>query len=146
MGVFAGCAYGPLFASALNRVEPRDAADASGVMVTVIQLGQVVGVAAFGTLFLDALSPQRPEPARPGTPSRSPRSAWPPRPRPPRRSPRYDPATPRSERPDEDLRRRRSPPGSGLQPSETVISEDGWGPVQRDGCFEKIRSFEKMTR
>ncbi|MFJ2861340.1 hypothetical protein [Kitasatospora sp. NPDC087314] len=31
---------------------PEDAADASGVMVTVIQLGQVVGVAVLGSVFL----------------------------------------------------------------------------------------------
>jgi MFS family permease len=56
MGLLAGCAYGQLFASALSRVRVQDAADASGVMVTVLQLGQVVGVATFGTLFLTALT------------------------------------------------------------------------------------------
>jgi hypothetical protein len=55
MGLLAGCAYGQLFASALSRVRVQDAADASGVMVTVLQLGQVFGVAAFGTVFLAAL-------------------------------------------------------------------------------------------
>jgi hypothetical protein len=55
MGLLAGCAYGQLFASALSRVRVQDAADASGIMVTVLQLGQVVGVAAFGTVFLTAL-------------------------------------------------------------------------------------------
>jgi hypothetical protein len=34
----------------------EDAADASGVMVTLIQLGNVVGVAVFGTLFFSSLS------------------------------------------------------------------------------------------
>ncbi|MFC9327800.1 MFS transporter [Kitasatospora sp. NPDC057015] len=52
LGLAAGCAYAPLFARALGRVAPRDAADASGVMVTVIQLGQVIGVALLGTVFL----------------------------------------------------------------------------------------------
>jgi hypothetical protein len=56
MGAFAGVAYGQLFASALSRVRVQDAADASGVMVTVLQLGQVLGVAVFGTLFLSALA------------------------------------------------------------------------------------------
>lgn len=56
MGLLAGCAYGQLFASALSRVRVQDAADASGVMVTVLQLGQVVGVAVFGTIFLSALT------------------------------------------------------------------------------------------
>jgi hypothetical protein len=58
MGLLAGCAYGQLFASALSRVRVQDAADASGVMVTVLQLGQVLGVAAFGTVFLSALTSQ----------------------------------------------------------------------------------------
>ncbi|MFI6157319.1 MFS transporter [Kitasatospora sp. NPDC051170] len=52
LGLVAGCAYAPLFARALARVAPEDAADASGVTVTVLQLGQVVGVAALGSVFL----------------------------------------------------------------------------------------------
>jgi hypothetical protein len=55
MGGAAGLAYGQLFASALSRVRVQDAADASGVLVTLIQLGQVLGVAVFGTVFLSAL-------------------------------------------------------------------------------------------
>ena len=55
MGLLAGCAYGQLFASALGSVRVEDAADASGVVVTLIQLGNVVGVAALGTLYLSAL-------------------------------------------------------------------------------------------
>jgi MFS family permease len=55
MGAVAGCAYGQLFASALSGVRVQDAADASGVVVTLIQLGQVVGVATFGSLFLSSL-------------------------------------------------------------------------------------------
>nr|WP_234443596.1 MFS transporter [Streptomyces sp. NRRL B-24484] len=61
-GVAAGCAYSPLFARALGRVDPADAADASGVMVTVLQLGQVIGVTLLGTVFLGAVS--YPAPAR----------------------------------------------------------------------------------
>jgi len=61
-GLAAGCAYSPLFARALSRVDPADAADGSGVMVTVIQLGQVVGVALLGTVFLGEVS--FPAPAR----------------------------------------------------------------------------------
>ncbi|MFJ6380670.1 MFS transporter [Kitasatospora sp. NPDC092039] len=52
LGLAAGCAYSPLFARALAGVAPEDAADASGVMVTVIQLGQVIGVAVLGSVFL----------------------------------------------------------------------------------------------
>ncbi|MER5864580.1 MFS transporter [Kitasatospora sp. NPDC002040] len=55
-GLAVGCAYSPLFGAALGRVDPADAADGSGVMVTVIQLGQVVGVALLGTLFLGRAS------------------------------------------------------------------------------------------
>ncbi|MEV8095522.1 MFS transporter [Kitasatospora sp. NPDC085879] len=55
-GLAAGCAYSPLFARALGRVAPVDAADASGVMVTVLQLGQVIGVTLLGTVFLGAVS------------------------------------------------------------------------------------------
>ena len=50
------CGYGQLFASALSRVRVQDAADASGVLVTMVQLGQVLGVAIFGTVFLSALA------------------------------------------------------------------------------------------
>ncbi|GAA4848430.1 MFS transporter [Kitasatospora terrestris] len=52
LGLAAGCAYSPLFGRALARVDPADAADASGVVVTLVQLGQVVGVAVLGTVFL----------------------------------------------------------------------------------------------
>ncbi|AVZ72983.1 hypothetical protein SLUN_13060 [Streptomyces lunaelactis] len=34
----------------------EDAADAGGLLVTVTQLGLVIGVAAFGTLFLNRLT------------------------------------------------------------------------------------------
>ncbi|MEU6040020.1 MFS transporter [Actinomadura sp. NPDC047616] len=38
--------------AALEGVPPEDAADGSGLLLTVMQLGQVVGVATVGTLFL----------------------------------------------------------------------------------------------
>ncbi|MDH6118737.1 MFS family permease [Kitasatospora sp. GAS204A] len=56
IGMSSGSAYSPLFARALNRVAAADAADASGVMVTMIQLGQVVGVALVGTIFLSSVN------------------------------------------------------------------------------------------
>ncbi|AUY51800.1 MFS transporter [Streptomyces sp. CB01881] len=62
LGLVAGCGYAPLFARALGGVAPADAADASGVMVTVIQLGQVVGVAVLGSVFLGGVD--LPAPAR----------------------------------------------------------------------------------
>ncbi|GAA5069816.1 MFS transporter [Streptomyces similanensis] len=56
-GVGAGLALGfsPTLTGALAAVRPEDAADASGLLATVAQLGQLIGVAAFGTLFLSRL-------------------------------------------------------------------------------------------
>jgi MFS family permease len=46
-------AYSPLMARTLLKVPVADAADATGVIVTVVQLALVVGVATFGTLYLN---------------------------------------------------------------------------------------------
>lgn len=46
-------AFSPLMTRVLTRVPVAIAADASGVIVTVNQLGFVVGVATFGTLYLN---------------------------------------------------------------------------------------------
>jgi hypothetical protein len=46
-------AFGPLMTRVLSRVPVAIAADASGVIVTVNQLGIVVGVATFGSLYLN---------------------------------------------------------------------------------------------
>ncbi|CAM5695812.1 MULTISPECIES: MFS transporter [Streptomyces] len=56
-GLALGAAYGPLFGLALSRVAPADAADASGLMNTVIQIGQVLGIAVIGTLYLSRVAP-----------------------------------------------------------------------------------------
>jgi hypothetical protein len=53
-------AFSPLVTQALVRVPLPEAADASGVLTTALQLSQAVGVAAFGSLFLTL-------DARPGT-------------------------------------------------------------------------------
>ncbi|MFF3557254.1 MFS transporter [Streptomyces tsukubensis] len=53
LGAGLAAAYSPALAGALATVRTEDAADASGLLVTVTQLGQIVGVAAFGALFLD---------------------------------------------------------------------------------------------
>ena len=53
--VLGGClalAFSPLVTHALAGVRPADAANASGLLTTTLQLGQAVGVAAFGSLFL----------------------------------------------------------------------------------------------
>ncbi|MFJ3641748.1 MFS transporter [Streptomyces sp. NPDC090108] len=55
VGVGLALAFGPTLTGALATVRPEDAADASGLLATVTQLGQLIGVAAFGTLFLNRL-------------------------------------------------------------------------------------------
>jgi MFS family permease len=74
-GLGAGLAYGPSLNRALERVAPTDAADASGLLVTVTQLGQLVGVATLGTLYLNRLTYY----ARytPGTAHASAHALWP---------------------------------------------------------------------
>jgi EmrB/QacA subfamily drug resistance transporter len=52
VGLALGIAFSPMLAVALTHVPLSDAADASGVLVTVFQLGQVIGVATLGTLYL----------------------------------------------------------------------------------------------
>lgn len=58
-GVGLGLAYSPLLGTMLARIPVTDAADASGVISTTVQLSQVVGVATFGTLFLNLASQHR---------------------------------------------------------------------------------------
>ena len=48
-----GAAFSPLMTAVLMRVPVADAADATGVVVTVNQLALVIGVATFGTLYLN---------------------------------------------------------------------------------------------
>ncbi|MEU0685402.1 MFS transporter [Streptomyces uncialis] len=55
-GAGMGAAYGPALHAALSRVAPRDAADASGLAATATQLGQAVGVAVLGGVYL-AMAP-----------------------------------------------------------------------------------------
>jgi EmrB/QacA subfamily drug resistance transporter len=52
-GLGMGAGFSPLIAQALTRVPPAEAADASGLVTTTLQLSQGVGVAVFGSLFLD---------------------------------------------------------------------------------------------
>ncbi|MEV1019157.1 MFS transporter [Streptomyces sp. NPDC050264] len=52
IGAGLSLGFSPTLTRALATVRPEDAADASGLLATVTQLGQLVGVAAFGTLFL----------------------------------------------------------------------------------------------
>ncbi|MFE9097702.1 MFS transporter [Streptomyces sp. NPDC007264] len=57
VGVGAGLALSvsPTLTRALATVRPEDAADAGGLLATVTQLGQLIGVALFGTLFFNRL-------------------------------------------------------------------------------------------
>jgi MFS family permease len=52
-GLALGAAYGPLLTVVLGRVRREDAADASGLLATVTQLGILLGIAACGTLFFN---------------------------------------------------------------------------------------------
>lgn len=55
VGIGLALAFSPTLTGTLGTVRPEDAADASGLLATVVQLGQLIGVAAFGTLFLNRL-------------------------------------------------------------------------------------------
>ncbi|TPQ20131.1 MFS transporter [Streptomyces sporangiiformans] len=55
VGVGLALGFSPTLTRALATVRPEDAADAGGLLATVTQLGQLIGVAAFGTLFLNRL-------------------------------------------------------------------------------------------
>lgn len=52
LGMALGIAFSPIITVALTHVPLPDAADASGMLVTVFQLGQVVGIATLGTMYL----------------------------------------------------------------------------------------------
>jgi hypothetical protein len=51
-GIGMGLSVSPLLTRSLRRVPLSQAADASGPLTTTMQLGQVLGVAVFGTVFL----------------------------------------------------------------------------------------------
>jgi MFS family permease len=53
VGAASAAAFSPLMTRALMRIPVEYAADASGLIVTTIQLAIVTGVAAFGTLYLN---------------------------------------------------------------------------------------------
>ncbi|HEY1666443.1 MAG TPA: MFS transporter, partial [Trebonia sp.] len=52
LGGFLAVAFSPLVTQALVRVPLHQAADASGLLTTSIQLSQAIGVAVFGSVFL----------------------------------------------------------------------------------------------
>lgn len=60
LGFGFGAALSPLLSQALVKVPLPAAADASGLLTTTIQLSQVIGVAIYGTLFLNLAGHARP--------------------------------------------------------------------------------------
>jgi MFS family permease len=63
LGAGLGLAFSPTLTLALGKVAPQDAADASGLLATVTQLGQLLGVATLGTLYLNRLDLPGPHPS-----------------------------------------------------------------------------------
>ena len=59
-GAFMGAAFSPLLAHGLVRVPQERAADASGLLTTVLQLSIVLGVTVFGDVFLSLSQHVRP--------------------------------------------------------------------------------------
>ncbi|MCP3799674.1 MFS transporter [Allokutzneria sp. A3M-2-11 16] len=51
-GAAIGIGFSPLLGNSLRHVPPAEAADASGLLTTTLQLSQVVGVATFGSVYL----------------------------------------------------------------------------------------------
>ncbi|MFL6075808.1 MAG: MFS transporter [Mycobacteriales bacterium] len=62
VGAGLGLSGSPLLTQSLVHVPVRRAADASGVLTTTIQLGQVIGIAVFGTVFLSLRGPAAGQP------------------------------------------------------------------------------------
>lgn len=52
VGVGMGYLTSPLLTVSLAKVDPADASDASGVLTTASQIAQVLGIAAFGSVYL----------------------------------------------------------------------------------------------
>ncbi|HEY5201839.1 MAG TPA: hypothetical protein VIJ31_13130, partial [Acidothermaceae bacterium] len=63
LGAFMGAAFSPLLAHGLVRVPPARAADASGLLTTVLQLSIVLGITVFGDLFLSLSTHIGPHPS-----------------------------------------------------------------------------------
>jgi MFS family permease len=69
VGGFLAVAFSPLVTQALVRVPLHEAADASGLVTTAMQLSQAVGVAVFGSLFLTLDADGAGLPGAPGAPA-----------------------------------------------------------------------------
>ena len=84
IGAGMAAAFSPMMTQILMRVPVALAADATGMVVTVNQLAIAVGVASFGTVYLNLAGslpagPARPRPSRPSRRTRSRSPSWPPR-------------------------------------------------------------------
>jgi uncharacterized membrane protein affecting hemolysin expression len=55
-GVGMGLSVSPLLTQSLLNVPMAQAADASGLLTTAVQLGQVAGIAVFGAIYLTLIS------------------------------------------------------------------------------------------
>ena len=65
MGLGLGLAASPLFTQVLAHVPAARASDASGLLTTTVQLGQLLGVAIIGSVYLSRAT------AHPGVTSRA---------------------------------------------------------------------------
>ncbi|MBT2368311.1 hypothetical protein J7E88_24040 [Streptomyces sp. ISL-10] len=59
-GAGMAAVYSPTLTGELTKVWQEDATDASGLLVTVTQMGQLIGIALFGTLFPGRLTESGP--------------------------------------------------------------------------------------
>lgn len=57
IGTSMASAFSPLMTGVLMKVPIDDAADATGVIVTVNQIALVIGVASFGAVYLNLVGP-----------------------------------------------------------------------------------------
>ena len=58
-GLGLGLSVSPLLTQSLTYVPPARAADASGLLTTTVQLGQLLGVAAIGSVYLSRAAGSR---------------------------------------------------------------------------------------
>jgi EmrB/QacA subfamily drug resistance transporter len=62
VGLGMGFAFSPILNSAMAHVAPPDTPDASGLLTSLMQLGSVIGVATYGSVFLSLSAHHGPHP------------------------------------------------------------------------------------
>ena len=75
-GLGLGLSVGPLLTQALAHVPPARAADASGLLTTTVQLGQLMGVAVLGSVYLSGAATATSNPALHQAAAMSGTAAW----------------------------------------------------------------------